>query len=382
MMARGIAAFALLLLLQAAGSVTSQTPYAATWWNAVFLWLFLALVVVFTVASVRGHGLSLLAGTLAVLVIAGLALWPFAVPTSVPENFGTPWLWSMINVGAAWSAYSFGARKGCLYTVIIGGVFGVVRTTPQGGSGGWLIAVQDATFATVLGLIICVTIGILRRAAQRADTAADQAIEQYAGAASATALSNERLRLDGLLHDSVMTALLTAAHAGSPEERLASAKLAQSALDRLDRQATEAPESAPAAVAEVAARIRFTVGPGTSGPLVNVTCESAEHLLLPADVVRAVFEATTEAVQNAVRHSGADRCDVSITGHRTDGRAKLRVAIKDSGSGFNPGTVSDRRLGLKVSIVGRMEAAGGSAKIITAPSAGTEVRLAWEGVEP
>jgi signal transduction histidine kinase len=381
-MARGIAAFALLLLLQAAGSIAGQTPHAAAWWNVLFLWLFLALVVVFTLASVRGSGLSLLAGALAVLALAGLALWPLAVRPSVPESFGTPWLWSMINVGAAWCAYAFGARIGCLYALIIGGVFSIVRTTPQGGSGGWLIAVEDATFATVLGLIICVTIGILRRAAERADTAADKAIEQYREAASATALSNERLRLDGLLHDSVMTALLTAAHAGSPEERLASASLAASALDRLRQQATEAPEAAPAAVSEIAARIRFTVGSGTSAPVLNVNCESPEHLLLPAGVVRAVFEATTEAVQNAVRHSGANRCEVSIIGRRAEGHAKLRVSIKDNGSGFDQGSVSDRRLGIKVSIVGRMEAVAGSARIITAPRAGTEVRLDWEGVEP
>lgn len=381
-MARGIAAFALLLLLQGSGSVASQTPYAATWWNVVFLWLFLALVLAFTVASVRGRGLSPIAGMLAILVLAGLALWPLAVPPSVPEDFGTPWLWSMINVGAALCAYSFGARTACLYALLIGGVFSAVRTTPQGGSGSWLIALEDATFATVLGLIICVTIGILRRAAERADTAADEAIEQYKEAASATALSNERLRLDGLLHDSVMTALLTAAHAGSPEERLASARLAKSALERLDQQATEATESAPATVAEIAARIRFTVGPGTSGPALNVACESPEHLLLPAEVGRAVFEAVTEAVQNAVRHSGANRCEVSITASRTGRHAKLRVSIKDSGSGFDPSAVSDRRLGIKVSIVGRMEAVGGSAEINTAPRSGTEVQLAWEGVEP
>lgn len=348
----------------------------------MFLWLFLALVLVFALASVRGRGLSPIAGTLAILVLMGLASWPLAVPQSVPESFGTPWLWSMINVGAAWCAYSFGARAGCLYALLIGGVFSAVRTTPQGGSGSWLIALEDATFATVLGLIICVTIGILRRAAERADTAADKAIEQYREAASATALSNERLRLDGLLHDSVMTALLTAAHAGSPEERKASARLAQSAVDRLDQQATEASESAPATVAEVAARIRFTVGPRTSGPAVSVACESPEHLLLPAEVVRAVLEATTEAVQNALRHSGANRCEISITATRTEGHAKLRVSIKDTGSGFDPGSVSDRRLGIKVSIIGRMEAVGGSAEVSSAPRSGTEVRLAWEGVEP
>jgi signal transduction histidine kinase len=178
-----------------------------------------------------------------------------------------------------------------------------------------------------------------------------------------------------------MTALLTASQAASDEERNASARLARSALDRLEQQGTEASEAGPASLAEVAARIRFTVGSGTDEPAVIVACESPEHLLLPGEVVRAVFEATTEAVQNAVRHSGASRCDVTLTGHRAGGTAKVTVSIKDNGTGFDPGLVSDRRLGIRVSIVGRMEAAGGTATVITAPRAGTEVRLSWEGEE-
>jgi signal transduction histidine kinase len=379
LMGRGIAAFALLLLLQASGSVISQSAHAADWWKVPFLWLFLALVGTFVAASVKGRGLAVIADALAVLVLAGLALWPLAVPLTVPEGFGTPWLWAMINVGAAWCAYGAGARAGCLYALLIGAVFVGVRTTPQGGSASVQVALEDALFATVLGLIICVTIGILRRAAARADTAADLAVDQYREAAAATALSNERLRLDGLLHDSVMTALLTAAHADSAEERSASARLAGSALDRLEQQGTDTSEATPAALTEIAARIRFTVDGGVEHPAVTVSCESPEHLVLPAHVVRAVFEATTEAVQNAARHSGASRCEVRLTGHRTDDTTRVSVSIKDNGTGFDPALVSDRRLGIRVSIVGRLEAAGGSAVIHSARRAGTEVRLDWEG---
>lgn len=380
-MGRGIAVFALLLLFQASGSVISETAYAAAWWNLIFLTPFLAAVAAFAIASIRGRGLTAIAGFLAFLVLAGLALWPLAVPPTVPEDFGTPWMWAMINVGAAWCSFSLGARVGCVYTLVIGVVFTTVRTTRQGGSGSLQVALEDALFATVLGLIICVTIGILRRAAARADAAAGQAIEQYRDAASATALSNERLRLDGLLHDSVMTALLTASHAGSLEERNASARLAQSALQRLDQQGSAATEAGPAALAEVAARIRFTVGSGAAEPVVSVVCDSPERLLLPGHVVRAVFEATTEAVHNAVRHSGASRCEVLLTGHRLMGPTKITISIKDNGTGFDPSLVSDRRLGIRVSIIGRMEAAGGSAAIFTSNRTGTEVRLSWEGDE-
>lgn len=379
LMGRGIAGFALLLLLQASGSVMSQAPYAVEWWNALFLWLFLALVVAFAGASVKGRGLTLIANALAMLVLAGLASWPLALPATVPEGFGTPWLWAMINVGAAWCAFGAGARTGCLYALLIGAVFVGVRTAPQGGSASIHLALQDALFATVLGLIICVTIGILRRAAARADTAAELAIGQYREAAAATALSNERLRLDGLLHDSVMTALLTATHADSREERSASAHLAASALDRLEQQGTDTYEAVPAALTEIASRIRFTVDGGVEHPAVTVTCESPEHVVLPGQVVRAVFEAITEAVQNAARHSEASRCEVRLIGHSTGDAMRVSISIKDNGTGFDPVLVSNRRLGIRVSIIGRMQAVGGSASIHSVRRAGTEVRLEWVG---
>jgi signal transduction histidine kinase len=378
-MARGIAAFALLLLIQAGGSVTAQSPFAALWWRAPFLWGFLALLAAFAAASVKGKGLVWMAKALAVLILAGMSLWPFAVPSAVPENFGTPWLWAMINVGAAMCAYGAGARAGCVYAVVIGAVFVCVRTTPQGGGAPLLVALEDAVFATVLGLIICVSIGILRHAAENADAAAEDAIRRYREAAEATALSNERLRLDGLLHDSVMTALLTAARAGSPEERSASAGLARSALQRLDQQGTGHSEAAPATLTEVAARIRFAVDGGTGLLEVTVTCDAPGHLLLPADVVRAVVEAASEAVSNSRRHSGAGRCDVHLAARRTGRTARVAVTVRDSGNGFDPRLVPDRRLGIRVSIVGRMEAVGGSATITSAPGAGTEVLLEWEG---
>jgi signal transduction histidine kinase len=381
LMGRGISAFALLLLLQASGEIMTQMLWTAGWWEATFLWGFLGVLVVFVVASFRGHGLTWSAAMLSALVLLGLMLWPAAVPADVPGTIGTPWLWAMINVGAVWCAFAFGTIAGCVYTVLIGGVFAVVRTLPQGASAAWQVALQDASFATVLGLIICLTIGILRSAARRVDTAAESAIRSYREAAAETALSNERLRLDALLHDSVMTALITGAHAASPRERLSSAELAVSALQRLEDQGSKTEEAAPATVAELAARIQFTVGEGVGHPELFISHDSREPLFLQGEVVRAVFEATTEAVNNAVRHSGATRCEVRVTCHRSGDSARLTVSVKDNGVGFNRDVVSDRRLGIKVSIIGRMEAVGGAASVTSAAGAGTEVRLTWTGAE-
>ncbi|MEV7663529.1 ATP-binding protein [Paenarthrobacter sp. NPDC089316] len=378
LMGRGISAFALLLLLQASGSIVRQSLWASPWWNAVFLWGFLAVVVVFTAASVRGRGLTASSGVLASLVFCGLALWPVAVPTTVPPDIGTPWLWAMINVGAAWSAFAFGSVIGCAYTVAVGILFAVVRTLPQSSSAPLSIAIQDAAFATILGVIICLTIGILRQAATSVDVAAEAAIAKYRDAAAETALSNERLRMDGLLHDSVMTALLTAAQSGSARERQASAELAASAMDRLDVQGLDRMEAAPASLTELAARIRFTTADDTD-MLVGVHCDVSSPFRLPGPVVRAVFEASTEAVMNAARHSQANSCEVRITGHRSGNIATVAVSIKDNGKGFQPELVSDRRLGIKVSIQGRMRTIGGEADINSTIGSGTDIKLSWSG---
>ena len=55
------------------------------------------------------------------------------------------------------------------------------------------------------------------------------------------------------------------------------------------------------------------------------------------------------------------------------------MSIKDNGVGFRPEFVSDRRLGIRVSIVGRMRAVGGTAEIHSSTGSGTDIRLSWTG---
>ncbi|MGH3423725.1 MAG: sensor histidine kinase, partial [Nocardioidaceae bacterium] len=87
--------------------------------------------------------------------------------------------------------------------------------------------------------------------------------------------------------------------------------------------------------------------------------------------VAAMARAAREAMTNAAKHSGAERVDVYA--EVGDGRAE--VFVRDRGAGFDPDGVAEDRMGIRGSIVGRVERHGGTAVIRSEPGSGTEVRL-------
>jgi signal transduction histidine kinase len=87
--------------------------------------------------------------------------------------------------------------------------------------------------------------------------------------------------------------------------------------------------------------------------------------------VRDVLAAAREAVVNAARHSGAARIDVFA--EIEDG--VLQVFVRDTGAGFDPTAVPADRRGLRESVVGRLERAGGTAAVRSTLGEGTEIEL-------
>ncbi|HEX2809316.1 MAG TPA: PspC domain-containing protein [Kineosporiaceae bacterium] len=87
------------------------------------------------------------------------------------------------------------------------------------------------------------------------------------------------------------------------------------------------------------------------------------------DRVAALVAALREAMVNAVRHAGAP---VSV--YVEVGPEGVEAFVRDRGAGFDLLHVPADRLGVRESIVGRMERHGGTAKV-RSDSDGTEVRL-------
>jgi signal transduction histidine kinase len=81
----------------------------------------------------------------------------------------------------------------------------------------------------------------------------------------------------------------------------------------------------------------------------------------------------SESLENVVRHARVDRAVLDIS--EEDGR--IRVTVADGGRGFDPEALPDHRFGIRQSVIGRMKAAGGSARIRSAPGQGTTIELEW-----
>ena len=88
------------------------------------------------------------------------------------------------------------------------------------------------------------------------------------------------------------------------------------------------------------------------------------------DAAEAILGATAAALDNVVAHSGTTHADVTLG----SAEGLLTVMIVDGGRGFDPATVPADRLGLRESVVGRVERVGGSARVWSG-STGTTVLL-------
>ncbi len=94
-----------------------------------------------------------------------------------------------------------------------------------------------------------------------------------------------------------------------------------------------------------------------------------DAVITPA--TEALIAATREAATNSAKWSG---CDViSLFVEVTD--AEIEAFVRDTGIGFDPAEIAEDRLGVRESIMGRMERVGGSAEIDSALGEGTEIRL-------
>lgn len=178
-------------------------------------------------------------------------------------------------------------------------------------------------------------------------------------------VSQERADVATHLHDSVLQTLaLIQKQANDPKAVVRLARSQERDLRGwLYGDLVDDGSSLAAAMTKVAAEVEDSFGV----PVEVVTVGDAEI----DDTARALLKASREAAVNAAKHSGADKIDIFVEA----GADGVEVFVRDRGRGFDPDTVPDDRIGVRRSIVDRMERHGGSAQIRSTPGEGSEVRI-------
>lgn len=177
--------------------------------------------------------------------------------------------------------------------------------------------------------------------------------------------SEERTEIAAQVHDSVLQSLtLIQRNADDPAEV---GRIARAQERDLRRWLYPAPTSSASSfrveLEAIAAEVEDTYG-----VRVDVVCVG-DALMNPP--LGAMLQATREAVANAGRHSGGDT--VSVYAEMT--ADEVTVHIRDRGAGFVVDEIPADRMGVRESILGRIERHGGRASITSEPGSGTRVEL-------
>jgi signal transduction histidine kinase len=117
------------------------------------------------------------------------------------------------------------------------------------------------------------------------------------------------------------------------------------------------------------------------GLSIHVTGSGTGVYRLDPDVARALIGSVSAAFENVLRHSGATVAELEVI----YGEDVITVMVSDQGVGFDPAAVPPDRLGVRASIVDRMDSVGGSVRIWSSHGSGTTVMITvpiLEIVEP
>ncbi len=371
--------FAILIAVAAIGfgaanipNVVGQLPYLDPVWGPVSACA-LAASFLFVGASVFAQRLAQIAQiTCALLFLVVLVTWPLTVREPVPSS-QAPWPWWFCTVGSTAAAMGFAPWRATVYTALVPAVYVVLRLTPVGGDAG-LRAVLDGVYTALLSGAVLVIAVLLRRAAATVDTAQATAVRRYSHAIREHATEVERVQVDAIVHDSVLTTLLSAARAETPEARALAARMAQNAIDHLGAAAADLPGEAPP-VSALDLRARITDAVGALAAPIEVVDAHVGGLRMPATAADALASAALQAAVNSVQHAGG--ADVTRRVRVEQRGGTVHVEVSDDGAGFELAAVPAARLGVRRSIIERVRAVGGTASVRSRPGAGTVVTLEW-----
>ncbi|SDD14646.1 sensor histidine kinase [Rhodococcus tukisamuensis] len=361
----------LVLLLPA---IVSQAHLMDRWWTPT------AAVAVF------GSGLALVAasflpdtrilraagGTAALVYLLALAAWPLAWNGLSPADGAGIWLSTFPGLAslaalAAWRpAYAFA------HVVIACTGVHLVNSAARSGHI-TILLIPDIAFTVMFCTLFVGAAAMALRTGRVLDATTDATHAAAAAAAAQHARTVERERFDALIHDGVMSTLLSASRQGATPSI---ARQSAATMRQLDALRSGPGPHERFDEAEVLSHLRTAATEVDE----DATLQMLRHpesaaLSMPADAVRAMGAALAEALRNSIAHAGPDAHRAVVVTIAPD---RVGIRIADNGIGFDPDSIPAHRLGLAVSIRARMgQVPGGSALIDSRPADGTRIHLTW-----
>ena len=303
-----------------------------------------------------------------------LVTWRLNVPAGqdLPADF-QPWIWWAVGLTAIASIGAFAIWPSALIVVFLPLMWFLIRQTEPGGAEEvWLALKEAATSFMFSGTFVALVIG-LRYEASKVDAANQKAAEAAVELARVDAIERERSRVDALVHDSVLTTLLVAANAQNSEQQNAAMQLATAAISKLG-EAKNSQQGVPETISVSSLFSALDQAASRAACDLEVHIEGATDAEVPSDVAAAFSEATIQSVTNSVQHAGTvSKRELFLRGSARG----FKVVIKDNGRGFRPSRIPKNRLGVRLSVIGRVEAVGGRVFFDTKPGEGTSVILEW-----
>ncbi len=317
-------------------------------------------------------------GMVAGLGFLAIALVPFDVPPS-------PTLATALIPFASGAMASFAfplIRSWWRMLILAVGFVGTIALLYFSTGKSELLSIPVGT--AVLGWVLCVLVGVwvssgVPRAARRIFSIG----RAHRAERQASELEAQRRQSARLLHDTVLATLTLLAHSGigvvAGSLRMQAADDAQ-LLRQLRLHGT--PEAMPTetptgsiAVVETEDSILGTTLESVKQRFGRIGLEVSWHgtgqVLLPGHVLDAFLLALAECLENVRRHAGVTEAHVTIT----DDESTVRAMVTDSGIGFDVKDIDAARLGLKDSVIGRLDEVGGTVRLFSAPGSGTTVVL-------
>ncbi|WP_243232502.1 ATP-binding protein [Microbacterium sp. CIAB417] len=327
------------------------------------------------VCCVLGRGVRAASAAFAFLYVGALIAWPFVVDPADDASTQQPWIFFLVNVGVVAAMLAFSLRMQYVWAIGVPLGYGFVRLM-QGGFERefWITTAFDVSFTIILGLVLVSLGWMFRAVAAGVDDVRGRAVAAYAHAAAAAAAEEERVAVAALMHDSVLAALIAAERAESPRARDLAVGMAREALTRLantEAAVLEEGSDDPVGSAQIVAELRRALSETGADAVVE---EHGGVGLIPGRAARALVLAARQAIGNSVAHARGRGLHIVALAHGDEG---ITVTVSDAGPGFDPDAVGADRLGIRASIMARMAAVAGMARIESGES-GTVVELSWE----